>query len=149
MRTANRIQRLGPVRRVAEQKEQEAAPQLADTIRALRDAEGALAQLIQYRANYVRGDRKPRVDAIQWQDYHAFIAKLDQAIGGQQAIIEDQRQRVGNARAHWQVAHARVSALVKLTQKLQDTHRQLMERRAQRELDERSQQHSVSQPFGR
>ena len=136
------------MRRVAERKEQDAATALADTIRELREAEGTLAQLVQYRAGYVRDDQRTRVDALQWQDYSAFISKLDRAIGGQQAVIEDQRQRVAVARAAWQAAHARVAALAKLTQKLQAANRQVAERRAQRELDERSHQRSAPTPFG-
>ncbi|MEL6215083.1 MAG: flagellar export protein FliJ [Pseudomonadota bacterium] len=148
MKPGDRLSRLTPVQRVAQQREQQAATALADSVATLREAELTHAQLVQYRSGYIRPGQASRIDTRRWQDYHEFLDKLDQAVSAQQAIIEDQQLRVNAARSRWQSAHGRVSALGKLIEQLREEQQQLQARSTQRELDERA-QHMLTRPFSR
>lgn len=115
----DRLQRLGTVQRHAERETQDAAEALAEVNGALAAAKRTLGELEQYRESYHDRTREPgRWHGAHWRDYHAFLARLDQAIAAQRDVVSDaERRRVAVLRL-WQDKRRRSRSLDQLTDKL-------------------------------
>ncbi|MDL2284147.1 flagellar export protein FliJ [Oxalobacter sp. OttesenSCG-928-P03] len=84
---------------------EKAAVALGHAIRAGAEAEQRLTLLLQYREDYVvrfQENRKTGLSAMDYQNYHNFIDKLDEAISGQQKIVQQAQERIDGAKAVWQ-----------------------------------------------
>jgi flagellar FliJ protein len=115
----DRLQRLGTVQRHAERETQSAAEALAEVNGALATAQRTLEELEQYRDGYHDRSREPgRWHGAHWRDYHAFLARLDQAIAAQRDVVSDaERRRLAVLRL-WQDKRRRSRSLDQLTEKL-------------------------------
>ncbi|RJG08327.1 flagellar export protein FliJ, partial [Noviherbaspirillum cavernae] len=74
-------------------------------VRATEDAEQKLAMLMQYREDYVlrfQVKLSAGVSASGYRNFQQFLDKLDEAIKGQQRVVQDATRRVGNERTAWQ-----------------------------------------------
>src|SRR6478609_5948169 len=84
----------------------DAAKRLGHAVRANGDAEQKLAMLTQYREDYVlrfQGRMSSAgVTAAGYRNFQSFLDKLDEAIKGQQRVVQDAERRVGMERTAWQ-----------------------------------------------
>ena len=82
----------------------EAAKRLAAALRAHEDAKQKLELLLNYRSDYAercQAGLAAGMGAVQFNNYQAFMQKLDQAIAGQDKVVVDALKRVDQARAAW------------------------------------------------
>jgi flagellar FliJ protein len=91
---------------LATKQSDEAAKRLGRAIKANGDATQKLAMLQQYREDYVVRFQAQMsssgVTAAAHRNFQGFISKLDEAIAGQQRVVNDAERRVGMERTAWQ-----------------------------------------------
>jgi flagellar FliJ protein len=83
----------------------EAAKRLGNAIRACEDTEKKLQLLMQYRDDYAarfQANLATGLTTAGYRNFQLFMDKLDTAIAGQQQIVADAQQRVGNEKTAWQ-----------------------------------------------
>lgn len=138
-----RSRRMEPVARVAAHREQDAAKILAEQQEALAGQRAQLAELKQYRIEYVAQFQERAgggVNASALQDYRQFMAKLDQAIQQQEMVIERQELEVEQHRLRWLELRTRCNAMDKVVERFRSEERRAAERREQLEMDDRAAQ---------
>jgi flagellar FliJ protein len=135
-------QRLKPVTRVAENREQEAALAMAEAQQTLNECEARLNELVSYRAEYhmhYKAASSAGMEAAQIQDYRHFIAKLDQAISRQLALVDGARNVYEETKRQWFATRSKSLALDKVVTRYRHEEARSVERREQGEADERNQ----------
>jgi len=137
-----RIKRLQPVQDLAESAEKRLAQSLAAFERRVSEAEGKLQELARYRAEYeqqLTQRAEGGMSVMALRDYQAFIARLNEAMRQQQAVVQRVRAERDAERLKWQDAARRVKAIEHVFTKWQNEERYLADRREQRDTDERGQ----------
>jgi len=89
---------------LANKASDEAAKHLAAALRMHEEAKQKLELLLGYRKDYAercQNDLANGMGAMQFNNYQAFMQKLDQAIAGQDKVVVDALARVDRARAAW------------------------------------------------
>src|SRR3569623_1572675 len=89
---------------LAAAESEKAAKQLSQAIRASGDAEQKLALLLQYRDEYTarfQARMASGLTAAGYRNFQLFIGKLDQAIAGQQQLVQDAQRRAAAQRDVW------------------------------------------------
>lgn len=83
----------------------EASKRLGRAIRLTDDAQQKLDMLLQYRDDYAarfQSSLMAGVTATGYRNFQLFLGKLDEAIAGQQRVLQDTQKRAGTARSAWQ-----------------------------------------------
>lgn len=83
----------------------EAAKRLGRAIKASDDAQQKLALLLQYRDDYasrLQARMMSGFTASSYRNFQHFLDKLDDAIKGQEQLIQAARRRVDDERKAWQ-----------------------------------------------
>lgn len=129
-------QRLEPVVKVAESREQQAARALGQAQTLQNQAEQRLAELKNYKEEYLRrfhtqGSRG--MSAAQMEDYRRFLGKLDLAIAQQQQVAEQTARIVEAKRGHWHERHGKTRALDKVVERYQADEQRREDRKEQHE----------------
>jgi flagellar FliJ protein len=137
-----RSDRLDVVQQVASRTERERAEQLAEAERKLIDAEQKLVALERYRDEYehelaTRG--AAGVDISGVREYHAFLARLGEAVVAQRQLLAQAREARDQILNSWREAAQRAQVVQTLADRWQDEARRDEDRRAQRESDELAQ----------
>jgi flagellar FliJ protein len=137
-----RSERLKVVLAVAERKRKEADRFLADAQRRVSQGEDGIAQLQRYLQEYQQqftasGQQGLSIGALHTQQ--AFMHKINNTICEQQQALEQARQQLQQIRAYWQQVYARQKGIERLIRKAREEEQQLLERKLQRDIDERSQ----------
>lgn len=137
-----RTQRLQPVRTLVQDDERRLARNLAAFERRVAECEEKLRELERYRSEYeqefaIRAGRG--IGATDLRDYQAFLARLAQAVRQQQDLVRRACAERDAERARWQDAARRAKALSHVVERWQSEERRMLERREQRECDERAQ----------
>ena len=135
-------QRLEPVVKVAENREQQAARALGQAQAQMNQAEQRLAELKNYKEEYLRrfhtqGSRG--MSAAQMEDYRRFLAKLDAAIAQQQRVVEQAARAVEVQRNHWFERRGKTRALDKVVERYQADEQRREDLKEQGEQDEQNQ----------
>ncbi len=134
-----RSKQFQPVVDVAEQREKQEAKRFGDCQRVLKDEQDKLAQLIQYRDEYLQRletTGSAGMDIMRLRDYRAFLEKLNQAIKQQSKVIEDAEQACHKQRGNWLDKRSRAQALDKVAEKYRHEERHAENRREQKLSDE-------------
>lgn len=107
----------------------EATRKLGELISSEHACEVKLNMLLQYRSEY--NDRfmlsaRNGLDLNALRNYSAFLAKLDDIIRAQQAVVDQSRQATAKGQEKWASEHSRAKAFDTLThrQHLQEMHKQ-------------------------
>lgn len=132
-----RSETLGSVARLAGDREQQAAVRLAEAQAALDARLVRLEELERYRRDYVAGVSQGAAGAMGGlRETRLFIARLQQAIGQQEALVKQARGQLELARAQWlaQRRHAEALSKVMADARLEEQRERLLA--DQRELDE-------------
>jgi flagellar FliJ protein len=138
-----RSQRLKPVVEFAAQRERQAARSFAEMQCAVAELEHKLDELLRYRREYqnrLHGEESGGISAATAQCSLAFIAQLDETIFQHRRRMEDITAQCRDARQQWLMRRVKVKALDQALQRRETEERHHAEQRAQRELDEHSQQ---------
>jgi flagellar protein FliJ len=137
-----RAQRLQPVQQLVDENERRLAQSLAALERRLADADGKLGELERYRGEYEKQFSHRAAQGIgvtDLRDYQAFLAKLSEAIRQQQSLVQRARVERDTERKRWQEAATRAKAIDHVVEQWNVEERRALDRREQRESDERAQ----------
>lgn len=137
----SRADRLQPVQNLADDAERRAALRVATAERNQREAESKLSDLERYVEDYERQYTERAANGIgvtELRDYQAFLARLNDAIRQQRAIVSRARSESDAERVRWQDAAKRAKALDHVADKWRDEERRVADRREQNEIDERA-----------
>ncbi|MET0281661.1 MAG: flagellar export protein FliJ [Steroidobacteraceae bacterium] len=141
-----RSDRMAPVQQVLSDTEQARARDLGAAQQRLAEAEAKLGELKNYHADYqraflARGQQGHAVTALR--DFQAFLARLEEALRQQDRAVVMARDQVSLQRRNWQGAARQVKAVESVVQRWQNAEARAVDRREQKETDERAQR-SVS-----
>ena len=137
-----RARQLKTAQRLFDDEERRKAETLALVERQLRDSESKLAELTSYQADYVRDFSKRAgtgMTAASARDYQAFMARLDEALRQQREIVAQARSRRTEQLSKWRGAARRSMAVDKAVERHMTEEQRSVERREQRDTDERAQ----------
>lgn len=140
---STRSTRMEPVRRVADQRAQEAARQLAERQEAAEQEQERLAQLRAFRREYEQKlafAGQNGIDAYRLRDYNAFLGRIDQAIAQQREQLGKLEAGVEKLREHWVAEWGNARALAQLVERYRTRERRDAEAREQRHNDELARQ---------
>ena len=90
---------------IAEKLTDEAAAKLGTAIRLSEDLEKKLNLLKKYREDYslkMQAELKAGRDIQHIRNFQVFLGKIDDAIYGQQHLVNDAKQRVQDEKLGWQ-----------------------------------------------
>jgi flagellar FliJ protein len=117
----------------------EAAKRLGNAIRATDRAEKKLELLQKYRDEYcTRFEAKMAqgLSPMGYRNFQAFIGKLDEAIAGQQQVVQDAEQGVMRERGVWQDSERKRMSYDTLATRQLQQELKMENRRDQKQNDE-------------
>lgn len=138
----NRAKRLAPVQDLVDDTERKLAISLAAHERRVVEAQNKLNELLRYRGEYEKQLTQRAgggIAATDLRDYQAFLARLGEAILQQQGIVKRTTSERDSERLRWQEAARRVKAIGHVVNQWQAEERRVLDKRDQRETDERGQ----------
>jgi flagellar FliJ protein len=138
----SRAKRLEPVQDLVSDAERRLAQSLAAHERRVVEAEAKLQDLQRYKHEYERQFTERAgsgMGVAGLRDYQAFLARLGEAIRQQHSIVVRARSERDAERLRWQEAARRAKALDHVVERWQLEERKALDRREQRETDERAQ----------
>lgn len=136
-----RVERMTTVCRAVESAERREAERLAGCERRFEECEAKLAELERYRAEYAQGLQlrvNGGMSAAEARDYQIFLARLAAAIDQQSQVLARTRIERDAVREQWRNAAQRSYSVGQLVERWRDEERRALERREQRESDERT-----------
>ncbi len=134
-----RSKRIEPVVKLAENRENDAARALGESMQQLERQEQRLLELTSYRDEYARRFESHAgggMEPARLRDFRAFLAQLNQAIDQQRAVVEKARRDSEQQRRLWLGEHTRAKALDKVVERYRREEHHEAERREQKLLDE-------------
>lgn len=137
-----RAKRLEPVQDLADEAERRLAQGVAGFERRVRDAETKLLELERYLAEYEQqfaARAGKGIGVMELRDYQAFLARLGDAIQQQRGVVQRAQSERDAERLRWQDAAKRVKALDHVVDQWQAEERRALDKREQRDTDERAQ----------
>ena len=138
----NRAKRLQPVQQIVEDQQRALARSLAAIEKRLSDAESKLGELERYRREYEMQfamRAQSGIGVMDLRDYQAFLARLSEAVKQQQAVVQRAHADRDIERTRWREAATRAKALDHVVERWRNEERVLLDRKEQRESDERAQ----------
>ncbi len=134
-----RSQRLEPVVKVAENREQQAARSLGDSQSALKQAQQRLDELKNYREEYIQrfhANGAVGMSAVQMGDYRLFLSNLSRAIEQQTGLVQQAAAVVEQQRQQWFTHRGKVKMLGNVVSRFQTEEQRVVDRKEQLEQDE-------------
>ena len=133
-----RSQRLDPLLRVVQQRQDDAARQLAERDKAQAEQEARLDSLRRYADEYAITPAGPdgTIAPALLANRIAFRAKLDAAVAQQTTVVDRGRQQTEIERTRLMLASRDTKVLEKLAASYRAEEAKVDEQRAQRELDD-------------
>lgn len=116
-----------------------AAEALAHVIKAASEAQSKYELLLEYRQDYVKNLNKileAGIGAEAYQNFQNFLKKLDQAITGQQGMVDMTKQQVTMQRQLWQESQRKKLSYEVLTQRSDKRELKVEQKRDQKSMDE-------------
>ena len=134
--------RLQLVQRVTDAKERRQAQRLALSRTRVAQCEAKLKELQGYQAGYIRDFDKRAACGIVGagiREFHAFLAKLSEAIRQQEELLQKAQSESESERATWQGAAQRSQIMDKVVDRHTASENKARDQRDQRESDDRGQ----------
>jgi flagellar FliJ protein len=134
--------RLKLVQRVTDEKERRHAQRLAQSRARVAQCEAKLKELQSYHAAYLRDFDKRATCGIGGagiREFHAFLAKLAEAIRQQEELLNKARADGESEQANWQGAAQRSQIVDKVVERHAAKELKVRDQRDQRESDDRGQ----------
>ena len=130
------------VQRVTDEKERRQAQRLAQSRTRVAQCEAKLNELQGYHAGYLRDfDRRAAggIGGAGIREFHAFLAKLAEAIRQQEELLNRARADSDAEQASWQGAAQRSQIMDKVVERHAARELRARDQRDQREADDRGQ----------
>lgn len=124
---------------LAEKEADDAAKALGKAISAHEDTVKKLHLLQQYRNDYetrLQGMASQGLTVLQFANFTAFLAKLDEAVTGQQTVVRDAERRVELAKNNWQSIEKRRLSYQTLKNRAEFAQQQKEAKRDQKQTDD-------------
>lgn len=137
-----RVKRLQPVQNVVTDTERRLAQSVAGFERRVQEAETKLLELQRYLGEYEQqfaARAGQGIGVTDLRDYQAFLARLGDAIRQQRGLVQRAQSERDAERLRWQDAAKRAKALDHVVGQWQAEERRTLEKREQRDTDERAQ----------
>ncbi|MBL8266938.1 flagellar export protein FliJ [Steroidobacter sp.] len=137
-----RAKRLEPVQHIVDEAQKRLAMSVAGFEKRVQEGEAKLGELERYKGEYEQGFQQRASGGIgvtELRDYQAFLARLAEAIKQQQALVIRARAEYDAERLKWQDALKRSKALGHVVERWHAEERQVIDKREQRDSDERAQ----------
>jgi len=144
--------RMEPVARVADQRERQAAVEMAEFRRFLDVQQAKLDELNNYRNDYARHFEEAGrggMDAARMADYRRILARLNDAIAYQEQRLAGLHNDYVRVRQRWTDTRTRAAALEKVMERYREEEQRAGDRREQGESDERAQRTGPGTAGGR
>lgn len=138
----SRAKRIEPVQDIAEDKEKKLAVSLVGFERRATETQTKLKELESYRLEYQQqyaARAKRGMSVTDLRDYQAFLARLNDAVKQQQALVQRAEAERDAERLRWQEAARKAKALDHVIGKWKTEERRVEDKREQRDTDERAQ----------
>lgn len=119
----------------------DAAKRLGLAIRASEDHQKKLALLTQYHCEYAarfQANMAQGLTAMGYRNFQLFMDKLDSAISGQQAILEESQRRVNDERKAWQESERKRMSYDTLATRAHKEEQRQESKRDQKNTDEQA-----------
>jgi len=130
---------LSTLKEIAEKSTDEAAVKLGNAIRHSADLEKKLSLLQKYREDYsqkMQTELKAGRDMQHIRNFQTFLAKIDDAIHGQQKLVNDAQKRVQMEKQHWQENERKRMSYATLEERAEKVQQQKEAKRDQLQSDE-------------
>lgn len=124
---------------IAEKLTDEAAANLGLAIRSCEDLESKLNLLKKYREDYslkMQAELKAGRDMQHIRNFKLFLGKIDDAVHGQQKLVNDAHQRVALQKQQWQDQERKRMLYTTLEERADKVQQQKEARRDQIQTDE-------------
>ena len=131
-----RSQRLDPLLRVGQQRQDDAARLVAERERAQAEQEERLDALRRYADEYANAPTAATIAPALLVNRLAFRAKLDAAVAQQNSVVDHGRQHCEVERTRLMLASRDTKVLEKLAASYRSEESRVAEQRSQRELDD-------------
>ena len=133
----DRSKKIGKVASLAAAEEQRLGQAAGQAQQQLNEHLDRLGELNAFRHNYAKKSTgKTSLRASHWQDYQAFLHRLDTAVRAQQQIVRDSERMLETHRQRWIAKRQRVESLERVLEKYRSEERLRDARREQKRLDD-------------
>lgn len=133
----NRSKRMLSIAKIASKEEESAAQGLADALNNFDKQNEALSELMDFKLDYSKKFyATTNTNAMMIQQFHNFVAQLNQGIEHQQKVIAQATVSIKEQRELWAVRHNRTRALNKVVENFVKQENELDEKMEQKLLDE-------------
>ena len=134
---ATRTKKIGKVASLAAAEERRLGQAAGQARQQLDEQLDRLGELNAFRHNYAKKSAgKTTLRAAHWQDYQAFLHRLDTAVKAQQQIVRDSERMLESHRQRWIAKRQRVESLERVLEKYKSEERLQDSRREQKRLDD-------------
>ena len=130
---------LGMLQGIASKEVDEAAIALAKAMKLANEAQAKQDMLNEYRLDYVRNLNKileAGMGAKAYQNFQNFFGKLDQAIAGQQEVVELANQQVKIQKQLWQESQRKKLSYEVLSDRSEKRELKVEQKKDQKLMDE-------------
>jgi len=137
-----RSERLRSIQQVAENREQEAARELGRARAKVEESESRLKELVAFREEYTKNFLASAATGMEMSrllEYQRFLGRIDQAVDHQKTVIEQAKSVYMRRQQAWGYLRGRVLALEKVAERYRQQERVQVDRKEQKEIDERAQ----------
>jgi len=130
---------LGMLKGIASKEVDEATEALAKAIKLANEAQAKQDMLNEYRLDYVKNLNKileAGMGAEAYQNFQNFFGKLDQAIAGQQEVVELTNQQVKVQKQLWQESQRKKLSYEVLSDRTEKRVLKVEQKKDQKMMDE-------------
>lgn len=140
-----RTQRLQPVVRHTDKKQQRALQAFAKSQGLLQMEQDRLDLLNNYRREYLskRNQQDHIYSSIELQEYHRFLVQLEDTISKQQLLVDQRRHELDQKRDSWNETRIDSKMMHKVVDNLQRQELFEQDRNEQKALDDISQRRKI------
>jgi flagellar export protein FliJ len=135
-----RTKKLEPVVQHVDNNEQKALQAVAYSQAQLKLQIEILQKLHDYKQEYLNGSAgglgEHSVSALQLQEFHRFLAQLDETIRQQSGIVDRARHELDVKRQKWQTHRSKSQAMHKVVDRIVASEQQQQQAREQKIMDE-------------
>ncbi len=131
-----RSERMKIVHSVAEHEERQECRTMGEAQKSLQDEIDRLEELKACRQVYAsKEELRKGVHTMQWQDYHRFLRRLDQAVAAQQQIVRDGKSLREAHRNRWMIKRQRQESLSRIVERFKKVEFDEIERQIRNNQD--------------
>ena len=130
--------RLEPIQEIAANSADALSRPMAEAARKVADLEGQLAQLTNYRDEYVRNSAVAggTMDAVKLQNYRSFLERLGDALRQHGKNLDAARAEYERRRVQWSEKRIEAESLGRAVERFRAEEQRAADRRDQHELDD-------------